>query len=258
MIDQAGIAKRVALVTGGARGFGRAICERLARDGYRVLVADLCREGAEATATAINTVGGEAFAISADISDEGQVLAMFEAAAEHGGVDVLVNNAGFMRTTAPAATIPLAEWEMTFAINTRGPFLCMKAALPNMVEKGHGRIVNISSSAGRQTSTFCGAHYTASKAAVLGLTRHAAREYARYGITINAVAPGTFLTDGAREGMAAEGITEDMLGPIRQACPTQRFGEPHEVADLVAFLVSDHAAYITGATVDINGGDLMM
>ena len=250
---------KVAIVTGAARGFGRAIAERLASNGAGVVVADLRTDLAEKAAQAIRDTGGEAMAAAADISDEAAVNSMVASAVEaFGTVDILVNNAGFMRTTAPTESIDLAEWETTFAVNTRGPFLCMKAVLPIMREKGYGRIVNISSSAGRQTSTFCGAHYTASKAAVLGLTRHAAREYAQHGITINAVAPGTFLTEGAREEMKAAGISEDMLGPIRAACPTGRFGEPGEVGELVAFLVSDQAAYITGATVDINGGDLMM
>ena len=250
---------KVAIVTGAARGFGRAIAEQLAANEARVVVADLDGNSAEAAAEEIRKAGGEAISAQVDISDDLAVATMVRATvAAFGTVDILVNNAGFMRTTAPTETIDLAEWETTFGVNTRGPFLCMKAVLPILREKRYGRIINISSSAGRQTSTFCGAHYTASKAAVLGLTRHAAREYAQYGITINAVAPGTFLTEGAREGMAIVGIREDMLGPIREACPTKRFGEPHEVADLVTFLASDQAAYITGATVDINGGDLMM
>ncbi|WP_204114500.1 SDR family NAD(P)-dependent oxidoreductase [Shimia biformata] len=250
---------RVAIVTGGARGFGRAICERLAGDGAHIVVADMRKDLAEATAAALRDTGAKAVALVADISDEAAVNALVADTIDtFGTIDILVNNAGYMKGDSPAETIPLSEWDTTFAVNLRGPFLLMKAVLPVLREKGSGRVINISSSAGRQTSTFGGAHYTASKAGLLGLTRHAAREYAQFGITVNAVAPGTFLTEGAKEEMEKVGLDASAVEAARQACPSKRLGKPGEVADAVAFLASDQAAYITGATIDVNGGDLMM
>ena len=139
------------------------------------------------------------------------------------------------------------------AVNVRGIFLCTKHVLPLMKAQRRGKIVNVSSSAGRSTSTFGGAHYTTSKAAVLGLTRHTAREVAPYGINVNAVAPGSMDTEMVREMIAQEQIAKEEAN-----IPLGRLGTPQDEADLVAFLVSDEASYITGATIDINGGDLMI
>ena len=142
------------------------------------------------------------------------------------------------------------------SVNSSGVFLCMKAVLPILKEKRSGKIVNISSLAGRSMSTFCGADYTTSKAAVLGLTRHAANENAPYNININAVAPGTFITEGAKEGLGD--VPDEFLEQAEQKIPIRRFGTAQDLANLVAYLCSEDAAYITGATIDINGGDLMM
>jgi len=149
--------------------------------------------------------------------------------------------------------ISLQEWEGVIDVNLTGPFLCIKAVFPAMKEKGCGRIVNISSSAGRSVSTLGGAHYSASKAGLLGLTRAVAKEVASFSITVNAICPGLIDTK-----MVRETTTDDELQSFINSFPIKRIGAPEEIGDLVVFLCSDKAAYITGAAVDINGGDLMM
>lgn len=255
------LAGLVAIVTGAARGLGAATALRLARDGAAVIVNDLRRELAEATVRDIEAAGGRAACCIADVADERQVGTMVADTVERfGTVDILVNNAGLMRTTRPAEAIPLDEWQRLLDVNVTGVFLCTKAVLPVMKAQHRGRIVNVSSSAGRSMSTFNGAHYTACKAAVLGLTRHVASEAAPYGVNVNAIAPGSFATEGGLELFA--GVPADVLAGIvareEQKVPLRRFGQAREVADVVAFLCSEEASYITGATIDINGGDLMM
>ena len=245
---------RVALVTGAGRGMGRATALVLASSGAFVVVNDLGEGAAEKVAEEIRARGGDAMAHAADVSSEAEVERMIEATVErYGALHILVNNAGILRRTRPAETIPLEEWELVMAVNVRGVFLCTKYALPIMKRQRYGKIVNISSSAGRSTSTFGGAHYTTSKAAVLGLTRHTARETAEYGINVNAVAPGNMDTEMVRELATPEDIDRALAGT-----PMGRMGSSEEEADLVAFLASDDASYITGATIDINGGELMI
>lgn len=169
----------------------------------------------------------------------------------HGSSDILVNCAGVLRTTRIDA-ITSAEWDLVLDVNLKGTFLCSQAVLPAMKEREYGRIVNISSSAGRSVSTLGGAHYTAAKAGVLGFTRALAKEVARFGITANAICPGLIDTEMARSNCSPE-----RLRAYEESFPISRLGTPQEVATLVLFLVSD-AAYITGASVDINGGDLML
>lgn len=260
-MNQQRLAGQVAIVTGAARGLGRATALRLAREGAAVVVNDLRQELAVAVVREIESAGGRALLHVADVANEGQVQAMVAAAVERfGTVDVLVNNAGLMRTTRPAENIPLDEWQLLLNVNVTGVFLCMKAVLPILKAKRRGRIVNVSSSAGRSMSTFNGAHYTTCKAAVLGMTRHVANEAAPFGINVNAVAPGSFATEGGLE--LFEGVPADALARIiaqeEQKIPLRRFGAVEEVASVVAFLCSEDSSYVTGATIDINGGDLMM
>ncbi len=244
----------MAIVTGAGRGMGRATALTLARGGATLVVNDINRDWAEAVVKEIKSAGGQAMAYVADISVETQVQAMIDAAVENfGKVDILVNNAGLLRGTSPLEDIPLSEWAQVMAVNLTGPFLCTKAVLPIMKARGSGKIVNISSSAGRSTSTFGGAHYTASKAAILGLTRHAARECAPYNINVNAVAPGSMDTEMVRELASRQDIEWE-----RRNIPLRRLGTPDDEANLVAFLCSEESSYITGATIDINGGDLMV
>jgi NAD(P)-dependent dehydrogenase (short-subunit alcohol dehydrogenase family) len=169
-----------------------------------------------------------------------------------GPVDILVNNAGMLRPTR-FADISEAEWIAVIDVNLKGTFLCSQAVLPSMRERQWGRIVNLSSTAGKNVSTVGGAHYTAAKAGILGLTRHLASEVAADGITVNAVCPGLIDTDMVRSTISAEQVER-----YARSFPVPRLGEPWEIARLVAFLASDDAAYITGASLDINGGALMI
>jgi NAD(P)-dependent dehydrogenase (short-subunit alcohol dehydrogenase family) len=247
-------AGKVAIVTGAGRGMGRATAHTLARDGAAVVVNDVRREWAGAVVQEIEASGGKALADFADVSDESQVQTMVAAAVERfGTVDLLVNNAGILLATSPLENISLAEWERMMAVNLTGVFLCTRAVLPLLKAKRSGKIVNVSSTAGRSTSTFGGAHYTTAKAAILGLTRHTAREAAPYNINVNAVAPGSMDTE-----MVRELATPEHMEQVRQRIPLQRYGTAEDEARLVAFLCSEEASYITGATIDINGGTLMI
>ena len=232
---------------------GRAIAERLSAGGAWVVINDLDRATAERTVEGIASNGGDAFAVPADVTSSRDVRRVVDGALErYGGVHILVNNAGVLRPT-PLIDIEEDEWDLVVDVCLKGTYLCTRAVLPTMQEAGWGRIVNISSSAGRSVSTLGGPHYTAAKAGVLGLTRAAAKEVAPNGITVNAICPGLIDTE-----MVQANVTEARLKAYTESFPISRIGEPGEVAELVAFLASDRAAYITGASLDINGGDLMM
>jgi NAD(P)-dependent dehydrogenase (short-subunit alcohol dehydrogenase family) len=244
---------KVALVTGGGRGMGHAIAAALAQRGASIAVNDIDRHQAEATAVALHEAGVPTLAVPADVTEPYAVRTMVEEVVERlGSVDILVNNAGVLRPTR-VIDIPVDEWDWVIDVNLKGTFLCSQAVLPAMQAAGWGRIVNISSSAGKNVSTVGGAHYTAAKAGVLGFTRHLAKETAEYGITVNAICPGLFDTEMVRDTIDAA-----RADAYARSFPIQRLGFPEEVAELVAFLVSDRAAYITGASLDINGGDLMI
>jgi NAD(P)-dependent dehydrogenase (short-subunit alcohol dehydrogenase family) len=245
---------KTAIVTGAGRGMGRAVAVTLARDGAAVVVNDVRQEWAESAVAEIEAQGGRAIAFVADVSREDQVEAMVAAAVERfGGVHILVNNAGILGNTQALELIPGDEWDRMMAINVKGVFNCTKAVLPLMKAQRYGKIVNVSSSAGRSTSTFGGAHYTTSKAAVLGLTRHTAREAAPFNINVNATAPGSMDTE-----MVRERATPEHMASEEKKIPLRRFGTGQDQANLVAFLCSDEASYIAGATVDINGADLLL
>jgi NAD(P)-dependent dehydrogenase (short-subunit alcohol dehydrogenase family) len=244
---------RVAIVTGGSRGIGRAIAFRLAGEGARVLIADIDRLSAKKTADELNRKHLEAVAAHVDVTREKSVNEMVEIALKaFKKIDILINNAGIMFRTR-FQKISLKEWESMLKVNLTGPFLCTKAVVPLMKKNGFGRVVNISSSAGKSVSTLGGAHYTASKAGLLGLTRAVAKETASFGITVNAVCPGLIDTQMARDTTA-----KAELGAFIDSFPIKRLGFPEEIGDLVVFLCSQKAAYITGTSIDINGGDLMI
>ena len=244
---------RVAIVTGAGRGIGRAIAERLAADGASVVVGDLDDAAAGETVAAIEAAGGHALAVHVDVTRPDDVAALAAAATDHfGGIDILVNNAGILRSTKAAEVSP-EEWHLVVDANLTGSFLCARAAYPALRDSGHGRIVNMASMAGRATSTLGGVHYTTAKAGVLGLSRHLAREWARDGITVNAVSPGIVDTPMVRDSTGA-----DRMVQVLAAIPMGRLADASEIAALVAFLASDEAAYITGANVDIHGGELII
>ncbi|WP_228716780.1 SDR family NAD(P)-dependent oxidoreductase [Billgrantia pellis] len=247
------MSKRV-LVTGGARGIGRIIATRLAREGWSVVVADLDAEGASESASELP--GSQHEGLQVDISDEQQVSELFDEAERQAPLNALVCNAGLLilrkdGNRSPITEMPLAEFQKTSEVNLTGTFLTIREFLRRRQRAGaeSGRIVTFSSSAAQLGGYRSSAAYIAAKSGILGLTKAAAREAASMGITVNAVAPGSIdapmLRLSLKEGderQAASGI------------PLGRLGTPEDVAGAVAFLVSEDAAYITGAVIDINGG----
>ncbi|MCZ6636352.1 MAG: SDR family NAD(P)-dependent oxidoreductase [bacterium] len=244
---------RTAIVTGAGQGMGRACALALADLGARLVINDLDSEKAEKTASDLRDRGHETLAVQADITDAAAVHALIAQTNERfGDIHILINNAGILYPTK-VIDIEEPEWDRVIAVNLKGTFLCSQAVLPSMQKANWGRIVNFSSTAGKNISTVGGAHYTAAKAGVLGFTRHLAREVAPNNITVNAVCPGLIDTE-----MVRSTIDKDRTRAYANSFPINRLGRPEEVADLVAFLCTDKAAYITGASLDINGGDLMI
>jgi NAD(P)-dependent dehydrogenase (short-subunit alcohol dehydrogenase family) len=232
---------------------GRAVAARLAEGGARLVVNDKREDLAQAVAASLETGGQEAVAVAGDVTSRVDVDRMVQTACERfGALHILVNNAGILFPTK-LLDLEEAEWDLVIDVNMKGTYLCTRAALPGMIERGWGRIINFSSTAGKNVSTLGGPHYTAAKAGVLGLTRATAKEVARHGITCNAVCPGLIDTE-----MVQANVSPERLKRYLDGFPIDRIGQPWEVAELVAFLASDRAAYITGAALDINGGDLMV
>jgi NAD(P)-dependent dehydrogenase (short-subunit alcohol dehydrogenase family) len=244
------LAGRVAIVTGAARGLGRAAAERLLADGARVALNVHRPEQVPALARAL---GDEALVLAGDIADPAAVRGLVAAVLDRfGRLDILVNNAAAAYSTR-FEQITEAEWRRALDVNLTAAFLCTQAVVPALKANGYGRVINLSSTAGKSVSTLGGAHYTASKAGLLGLTRAAAKELGKFGITVNAVCPGLIDTELTREH--ATGVE---LAAHARSFPIPRLGTAAEVADLISFLASERAGYITGASLDINGGDLMI
>ena len=253
MTDTTELAGKVAIVTGAGQGMGYAVAHRLAAAGASVVVNDVNPAAAEQTAAALRAAGHTALAVPGDVASSEDVRGIVAATLDrYGSIHILINNAGVLRPTA-VIDIEEAEWDLVVNVNLKGTYLCSRAVLPAMRAAGWGRIVNFSSTAGKNVSTVGGAHYTAAKAGVLGFTRHLAKEAAPYGITVNAVCPGLIDTE-----MVRATISDEQTSAYAASFPIARLGAPEEVAELVAFLASDRAAYITGASLDINGGDLMI
>jgi NAD(P)-dependent dehydrogenase (short-subunit alcohol dehydrogenase family) len=245
-------AGRVAIVTGASRGLGRAAVARLRERGASVAVNVRDRSRAESVIASFG--GGEhLLAVPGDISADGVPEEIVQQTMTHfGRVDVLVNNAAHARSTR-FPDLSAAEWREAVEVNLTAPFLFIQAVLPAMKAQHYGRVVNISSTAGRTVSTLGGAHYTASKAGLLGLTRAAAKELGKFGITVNAICPGMIDTELTQETASSE-----LLERLAASFPIPRLGTAIEVADLICFLASEEAGYMTGTSIDISGGDLMM
>ncbi len=238
---------KTALVSGAARGIGRAIALRLAREGADVGLVDI-NPAIEDTAAEVRKLGRRALAIACDISNSGQVkAAVARVAAELGTVDLLINNAGIVDNIASVEKMSDEKWAQEIGVNLTGAFNLVRAVVGPMAERGFGRIVNISSVAARG-GLARQVGYSATKAGLLGLTHTVALEYARNGVTCNAVLPGMVETENVRA--MPQAIRDRALA----ATPVRRFGEPAEIAALVAFLCGDDAGYITGAEIDISGG----
>jgi 3-oxoacyl-[acyl-carrier protein] reductase len=241
---------RVALVTGGAQGIGRAIALNLAQGGASVAVTDMQRAKLDEVVKEIEDKGGKALALSVDVTDVAAVQAMVERALEAlGKVDILVNNAGITRDSL-AMRMKTGDWDAVLKTNLYGAFHCIQAVLPSMVRQRYGRIINIASVVA-QAGNVGQANYISSKAGIIGLTKAVAAEVARRNITVNAVAPG-FIATAMTENLPAE-IKEKMLSLI----PMGRMGTDGEIATGVRFLASEEARYITGHVLNVNGGMFM-
>jgi NAD(P)-dependent dehydrogenase (short-subunit alcohol dehydrogenase family) len=242
-----GLDGRIALVSGAARGIGRAIALALASDGADVGRSDI-DAGAEETAAAVRGLHRRSCVVRADVSSAEEIAAgVATIVAELGSVDLLVNNAGIVNNIAPFAKMKQAAWEREIGVNLTGAFNLARAVIGPMAERGFGRIVNISSVAARG-GLFNQAGYSATKAGLLGLTHTIALEYARFGVTCNAVLPGLIGTENVL-GMPAE-IREQAVAQT----PARRLGRPEEMGRLVAFLCGEDAGFINGAEIDISGG----
>lgn len=242
---------QAAFVTGAGQGLGAAIARGLAEAGARVVLADIDANNAESAAASLCNAGADCIAMKLDVRSEADFSRCFDAAtARYGPIDVLVNNAA--RTPFSSIwDITPDEWDDVLAVNLRGSFFGCRIAGRHMRQRGSGRIVNLSSMAGQQASAATGAHYAASKAALLALTRSFAQELAPHGVTVNALAPA------AVEGPALDALALSRQQALKAGIPLGRFGRPEEVAAAVVYLASPAAAFMTGATLDLNGGRFM-
>lgn len=245
---------KVAVVTGSGskRGIGREIAMSLSKQGASIVIADMNQEGIDEVVAEIRSAGGNAMGATLNVTDEASVNALVEKTLEtFGSLDILVNNAGISQKVT-VEDMTLEDMKRIFNVNMFGLFLMTQAAMKPMKEKGWGRIINLSSVSGKRGGgVFGGAHYSASKAAVLGFSKNLAREVAKDGITVNCVAPGLVNTD------IWKSMPEEMAQKVIEGIPMGRPGETKEIASTITFLASSEASYITGEDIDINGGSHM-
>lgn len=245
------LTSKTALVTGGARGIGRAIALALAREGADVAVLDLRKADAEKTVAEIAELGVKSLAVAADVGDEAAVkAAISETMSAFGWIDILINNAG-IDTTAKVVDMSTEMWDEMIRINLRSIFLCSRAVLPSMLQRKYGRIINLSSQLAHKGAPLM-AHYAAAKAGVIGFTRSLAYEVAREGITVNAICPGPVDTELFR------GLPEAWRKHKLSELPIGRAGNVDEIAPVAVLLASDDGSYFIGSTLNPNGGDYMI
>ncbi|MDP7396273.1 MAG: SDR family NAD(P)-dependent oxidoreductase [Lentisphaeria bacterium] len=243
---------RVAIVTGAAKGIGRGVARTLAREGADIVIVDINLQGAQQVADEIQAGGRKTLAMKVDISCKRDVLDAVEATIEtFDRIDILVNNAGIAE---PATVEDLSEedWDRTININLKGPFLFSQAVIPQMKKQGGGRIVNISSIAGKIGGICAGPAYAASKAGVMCLTKSFSKALAKFNILVNSVSPGQIDTDLNKL------FPEDMNRIFMEAIPLGHYGQPEDIAEAVAFLCSDKARWITGEIFNVDGGEAAM
>ena len=237
-----------AIVTGAAHGLGYAIALRLVADGAQVAVADIDTEKAEEVARELVEKGYLAQAFTVDVSEKNSVLSMASQVKEaFGSVEILINNAGIVGPSKPLVEIEESEWDQTLNVNLKGAFLCSQAVIPGMVKAGWGRLVNMSSVAGRECNPNA-APYGVSKIGLIGLTMSLGRELAKTGVTVTCVTPTVTRTE------FVESVDKNIMDPLLEKIPLGRMAEPSEVAALVRFLVSEETAYMTAQVYDISGG----
>lgn len=251
------LADRVALVTGGGSGIGRAIAERFASEGAAVAVVDVDRTAGGATISAITAAGGRGLALAADVTRAAEVqMAVAACVGAFGGLDILINSAGILGTPGRVIDCSEEDWDRLFAVNVKGSFLCAKYAVPEMQRRGGGAIVNLASTAGLVGSSVLGA-YSASKGAVVLMTRSMALNHAADAIRVNCICPGAVETPMLAAMIASE-PTPERRARLRQESlarhPLGRFGHPEDVARAALFLVSDDASFITGIALAVDGG----
>lgn len=238
-----------AVVTGAAQGIGEAIARKLGTEGAAVVIADRQAGKAEGVADDLRDEGIEAEAVDCDVTDRADTERMAErATARFGGVDILVNNAG-VGSAGSFEDLEPDAWDLVLDVNLTGPYNCSRAVVPGMVERGHGRIVNISSMAGRNISYHGAANYTASKWGLVGLTKHMAWDLGEHGITVNAVCPGATETELTREGTTEAGRAE-----TTEKIPLGRWADPDDQAEAVLYFAADSGAFTTGTVLEVDGG----
>lgn len=240
--------KRVAVVTGAAQGIGQAIAGRLASEGYRVAIVDINEAKAAAAAADLTAQGFEAASFACDVSDVESITAMIGKVVNvYGGIDVVVNNAGILHST-PIPQVTAAEWDKVMAVNLKSVFFVIQQALPHLKQSSAPRVINISSLAGRMGGFETGMAYTASKGAIISLTYGMARQLAPFGITVNAVCPGT------TESEMITQWSQEQIDSLLNRIPLRKLAKPANIASAVTYLASEEAEFITGLLMDVNGG----
>jgi len=239
---------KIAIVTGAAQGIGRAIALRLAQSGAHVAVADLNFSGAEKVAGEGCALGRQALPVRVDVSSGAEAEGMVrKVLGTFGQVDILVNNAGIGGRTAPIQEVTDRDWDSVMAVNLKGVFLCCRAVIPHMIQRRYGKIVSIASVAGKEGNPNM-IPYSTSKAGIICLTKCLAKEVVTLGINVNCVAPAVIETDILKQ------VSQETVEYMKSRVPMGRFGRPEEVANVVNFLASDEAAFVTGQCYDISGG----